>query len=231
MIITRQNVLSQKNYWLWVGLFELLSPLQAQSTKVYQLSGMVLHSTTSEPIPSVRIRINHSRRGGIANEEGFYSLPVLIDDTLYFSALGYKPTRFILRTYLQSYTGDTTEGFIYAIQYMQEDTITLPEVRIIDIKTPEELKTALLNIPLEEYTRTASENVSPELIAYFLENLPPDPSERIKVAQQRYKDLYYQRNTRPMYPILDPIAVYRLVEYLSKKAKVKKEKVYDYWPD
>lgn len=209
----------------------MLNPLQAQSSRVYQLSGMVLNSTTGEPIPSVRIRINRSRRGGIANEDGFYSLPVLSTDTLHFSAVGYKPTKFILHTYLQNYTGDTTEGFIYAIQYMQEDTITLPEVRIIDIKTPEELKTALLNIPIESYTRVASENVSPELITYFLENLPADPGERIKVAQQRYKDLYYQQNTRPTYPILDPIAVYRLVEYLSKKAKAKKEKVYDYWPD
>ena len=192
---------------------------------------MILNASTGEPIPYVSIRINHSRRGTVANSEGFYSVPVVRGDTLYFSALGYKKARFLVSPYLDAYTGDTTEGFIYAVHYLVEDTLELPTVRISAIRTPEELKTALLNIPPETQSQVARDNVSPEIIAYFLENLPADPQERIKIAEQRYRDIYYQRTLRPTYPILDPIAAYRLVKYLSEKAQVRKEKIYDYWSD
>jgi hypothetical protein len=211
--------------------FALILTLYAQDPKVYQLSGMILNASTGEPIPYVSIRINHSRRGTIANAEGFYSVPVIRGDTLYFSALGYKKARFLVSPYLDAYTGDTTEGFIYAVHYLTEDTVELPTVRISAIRTPEELKIALLNIPLETQSQVARDNVSPEIIAYFLANLPPDPQERIKIAEQRYKDLYYQRTLRPTYPILDPIAAYRLTKYLIEKARVRKEKIYDYWSD
>jgi hypothetical protein len=211
--------------------FALILTLYAQDPKVYQLSGMILNASTGEPIPYVSIRINHSRRGTIANAEGFYSVPVIRGDTLYFSALGYKKARFLVSPYLDAYTGDTTEGFIYAVHYLTEDTLELPTVRISAIRTPEELKTALLNIPLETQSQVARDNVSPEIIAYFLANLPPDPQERIKIAEQRYKDLYYQRTLRPTYPILDPIAAYRLIKYLTEKAQIRKEKIYDYWSD
>jgi hypothetical protein len=211
--------------------FALILTLYAQDPKVYQLSGMILNASTGEPIPYVSIRINHSRRGTIANAEGFYSVPVIRGDTLYFSALGYKKARFLVSPYLDAYTGDTTEGFIYAVHYLIDDTLELPTVRISAIRTPEELKTALLNIPLETQSQVARDNVSPEIIAYFLANLPPDPQERIKIAEQRYKDLYYQRTLRPTYPILDPIAAYRLIKYLTEKAQVRKEKIYDYWSD
>lgn len=212
-------------------LFVLIGVALAQEPRVYQLSGMVLNAATGEPIPYVSIRVNHSRRGTIANAEGFYSLPVVRGDTLYFSAVGYKRARFLVSSYLDAYVGDTLEGYLYAVHYLVEDTVELPTVRITAIRTPEELKTALLNIPLETQTQAVRDNVSPELIAYFLQNLPPDPQERIKIAEQRYKDLYYQRTLRPTYPILDPIAAYRLVRYLSEKAKVRREKIYDYWSD
>ncbi|MCX8113030.1 MAG: carboxypeptidase-like regulatory domain-containing protein [Bacteroidia bacterium] len=192
---------------------------------------MVLSSTTGEAIPYVSIRVGRTRRGTTTNADGFYSLPVIRGDTLYFSALGYKRARFVVDEYLNAYTGDTSQGFIYAVHYLVEDTIELPTVRITAIRTPEELKIALLNIPLETQTQPARDNVSPELIAYFLQNLPADPQERIKIAQQRYRDLYYERTLRPTYPILDPIAVYRLVRYLTEKAQIKREKIYDYWRD
>ncbi len=217
-----------KRYLFCFGLF---SALWAQSPKVYQLSGMILNASTGEPIPYVSIRINHSRRGTVSNAEGFYSVPVVRGDTLYFSALGYKKARFLVSPYLDAYTGDTTEGYVYAVHYLVEDTLELPTVRISAIRTPEELKTALLNIPPETQSQVARDNVSPEIIAYFLENLPVDPQERIKIAEQRYRDIYFQRTLRPTYPILDPIAAYRLVKYLSEKAQVRKEKIYDYWSD
>ena len=217
-----------RRYLFYSGL---LSSLWAQNPKVYQLSGMILNASTGEPIPYVSIRINHSRRGTVANAEGFYSVPVVRGDTLYFSALGYKKARFLVSPYLDAYAGDTTEGFVYAVHYLVEDTIELPTIRISAIRTPEELKMALLNIPPETQSQVARDNVSPEIIAYFLENLPADPQERIKIAEQRYRDIYFQRTLRPVYPILDPIAAYRLVKYLSEKAQVRKEKIYDYWSD
>lgn len=57
------------------ALFLLFALLYAQEPRIYQLSGMILSATTGEPIPYVTIRINHSRRGTLANAEGFYNVP------------------------------------------------------------------------------------------------------------------------------------------------------------
>jgi hypothetical protein len=218
-----------------VGTALQASFLAAQTEPlVYQLSGLVLNKSTGEPVPFTRLRIKNSRRGGVCNNEGFYSIPVLATDTIQFSCIGFKPSTLILSTYLQQYTGASIDNpFIYEVHYLVEDSIVQPPVVITPYNTPEELKTAILNIPVptQSPAQLARENVSPQLMAYFMNNLPKDGEERINIAQQRYQEMYRTKGLAPMYPIADPVAVYRLVKYLTEKAKVKREKVYDYWPE
>ena len=126
-----------KNRLLWMSfLFLLPAASMAQDMgpfKIYQLSGMIFDSESgngdeeARGVPFVRVQVNHSRRGILSNEEGFYSIPVTENDTLYFTHLGYHPSKLVIKDYLENYRGDKSQ-YIYSINYITPDTLTLPNV-------------------------------------------------------------------------------------------------------
>jgi len=201
--------------------------------KVYQLSGLVLDRQTGEPVPYTKIETVRNKRIVFANKEGFFSIPVTEQDTVVFSSVGYKQSILSIQAYLKAYKPNPDEIYIYEIHYLLQDTITLPTIYIFPYRTPEELKTAILNMPMEQEVSMAraQQNVSPELMKYFFENLPADPEERKAIALQRYQELYHRRNVMPFYPLMDPLAVYRLIDYLAKKSKKENQVNLGTWED
>jgi len=207
---------------LWLG---------AQETgphRVYQMSGMVVSQETNEAIPYVRVQVNHSRQGTIANAEGFYSIPVTADDTLYFSHVGYHPSFLIIADYLNRYKG--TSQYLYSINYLREDTLTLQVVNIFPYKTPEELKTAVVNMDVLTGSpeQIARQNLDPEVLHAIIQTLPKDGEERIMVARQRYYDYYQNKNLLPGVG-LDAVAAMRLLQHVVEKSKKRNNKDLNYW--
>jgi hypothetical protein len=203
-----------------------------QEPKVYQLSGLVLNRSTNEPIPYAVIQINHSRRRAICNQNGFFSIPVIATDTLNFFSLAYFSNKIVMQDFLSAYEGDTISYLLYVTHLMIEDDIDLPEIHIRPYETPEEVRLALINMPLDENSPAAiaARNVSPEVLAYMVENLPLDDAERRGAAGKQYYLRYVYQNRLATVGV-DPFAVYQLVNYFSQKSKQKKKKTYDYWPD
>ena len=213
----------------------LLIPFFAysQEEKVYQLSGVVMDSKTEEPIPYVRIVSKKSKTLIVANKQGFYSIPVTGNDTLYFFALGYKPLTFSVPKYLDEYKGYKNKQYIYSLNYMKEDSIRLPEVTIFPYKTPEELKTAILNVPISptDPLYVAHKNVDPQIIERISEALPKDVEERQQVALQLYRETFHKQGVMPYYPIADPVLIYKVVRDIVNKTKEAKAEKYMYWED
>jgi hypothetical protein len=224
------------NLRLWILPLLLLLPglLFAQSDSksyVYQFSGLVVSRTSGEPVPYVRINVNHTRRGAMSNSEGFYSIPVGLGDTLYFNHLGYYPSKLIVIDYLADYQGDKSQ-YIYAINYMLEDTLTLPEVVIFPYDTPEELKTAVINMDFPENSpqALAQQNMDPSTLHTLMATLPVDGNERLMVARQQYFDFY---QTQQLIPVLglDPLMATRLLQEVVRRSKKKVNKDLNYWED
>jgi len=200
---------------------------------VYQLSGMVLSKNTGQPVSYARVRINHSRRGMIADEKGFYSLPVVETDTLYISSIGYKKTGFVFQDYLKDYEGDTQTQFIYVIHYLDEDSISLPVTTIYPYDSPEKIKTAILamEIPNGSPEDIARDNLNPVLMRMLMEELPVDGKEAASIGNRMYSDKVIAANKVAMVPFFDPIAVGRYIGYMNERSRQKKEKIYNFWPD
>ncbi|MCS7074828.1 MAG: hypothetical protein NZ108_10215, partial [Bacteroidia bacterium] len=154
-------------------------------------------------------------------------------DTILYSCVGYKRSRLVVSDYLKEFPDAQKTQYIYEIHYLVEDSIVLPGITIIPYKTSSEITTALLNMPTHQdiYSTNARDNLDPLVLRYFMENLPVDEQERHIVARQRYEMLYQQKNLAQVMPMLDPFAVYRLLNYFGEKSRKKKEKVYDYWPE
>ncbi|WNJ21089.1 carboxypeptidase-like regulatory domain-containing protein [Pontibacter sp. G13] len=199
--------------------------------KVYQFSGLIISKTTSEPIPYVRIQVNHTRRGAVSNSEGFYSIPVGLGDTLYLSHLGFHASKLIVGDYMEEYQGDKSQ-YIYAIHYMLEDTFQTDSVVIFPYDTPEELRTAVVNLDLDvdPLTAIAEDNMDPSTLHLLMETLPVDGGERLMVARQTYFDNYTRKNLLPTVGF-DPVAAVQLLQYVVDKAKRRRTKDLNYWED
>ncbi len=116
---------------LW-GQWRNNKPPKIDTVGVFQISGMIIGEASQQPVAYVQVQLNHSRHGTITSEEGFYSIPAGIDDTLYYTHLSYKPMRLIVRQYLAEYQGDKS-SYIYIVNYMQEDTLRTRSVYILPI--------------------------------------------------------------------------------------------------
>lgn len=201
--------------------------------QVYQLSGIILNRKTGEPVPFTSIRVNHGRRRSIANDEGFYSIPVVMADTIYFSCVGYKPSKLVVGDYIREYQGDKSTPYVYEIHYMAEDSITTPTVRIFAYNTPELLRTAILNMQNDPLAPNAlaGDNLDPRVLSAYVNTMPVDEYERMAAARQQYYMQYRQQYTMNALPIFDPVAVARMLQNISERSRQKREKVYNYWSE
>lgn len=221
--------------FLYIFLFAI-SLLWAQgpikNKEVFQLSGLVVNKKNSEPIPYVQVVIKNTRRGTFANDAGFFSLPVTYGDTILFRSIGFKDAKLIFNDYMKAYEGDKKNPYIYVIEYLVEDTITLPSVTIRPYQNAEELKTAILNMPLpsERLDQISQNNLDPNILKFFMKNLDVDDKERSRAVTQLYQYQYQRQRLAPMAP-LDPLTLARLINHLVQESKSKKSKNYDYWPD
>ena len=226
----RINMTKQLTIIFGLIILPLLAFSQSKPSKdvIYQLSGLVISRTSMEPVPYVTLQINHSMRGAVTTEEGFFSVPVTAKDTIYFRHLGFSGSKLLVKDYLREYKQDKSV-YLYVIQYIREDTFTLKPVTIFPYKTPEELKTAVLNMdPQGTPDAIARENLSPEIIDAIIKTLPKDAGERLMVGQQMYYDYYRTRSLIPTAG-LDPLAAMRLLQYVANKAKTRKAKDLNYW--
>lgn len=218
------------------GLVLLLSPLglSGQETedanKIYQLSGMVINARTSEPIPYARIMVNRTH-GVLSNDDGFYSVPVTQKDTLRFNHVGYHPEILVVRDYLEDYQNRGSQ-YIYIVNYLREDTVTLPTVNIFPYDTPEELRTAMINMDLDENSpeAIASRNLDPRVMHSIIETLPIDSDERLLVGRRMYQDYYRDRNLFRNIGF-DAVAATQLLKYVVDRSKKSKNKDLNYWEE
>lgn len=201
--------------------------------KVFQLSGLIINTRSQDPVPYARVSVNKTRRGTFANLEGFYSLPVLATDTVYFSSLGYKTSFLVVSDYLENYKGDPNSPFIYAINYMEEDSIVLPALVIFPYNNANELRTALIETEVPDLMENinARNNLNPDVMDVLIQNMKVDEGERVMVARQMYYNEQQQQHVAPTMTLFDPIAVYRLLNYIHTKTKERRTKDLEYWPD
>lgn len=222
-------------YFLFSMLFMLLFisanaqaiKVKADSNGVYQISGMVVSSDDSSPIQFVSVRVNHTKQGVITNREGFYSIPVREQDTLYFTHAAYNSTKLVISEYLREYKGEKST-YVYVVNYMSG--LTLGIQRIYPWKNEDELRTAIVNISVDHnsLSEKARENLDPKVLAAIMQALPKDGDERYVVGRQMYYDNYKRQNLVPMAG-LDVVAAAKLLQYIVQKTKERANKDLNYW--
>ena len=138
--------------------------------RIIQLSGIVLgidDKDIATQLPGVTIYVPKAGRGTHTNEVGFFSMPVLVGDSIIISYVGYER---------QSYkVPDHPSEYLTLVIQMRPDVTYLEPAIILPFPTEEVFKEAVLalNIPTDDQS-IDRKNINAELLALMLKTTPMD---------------------------------------------------------
>lgn len=171
---------------------------QAQGKKhVIQLSGVVLGEDSVSGLPGVHVYVPKAGRGTTTNRVGYFSMPVLEEDSVVFSSVGYERQSFIVP--------ETPEGNITLIIDLVTDTTYLDDITIMPFPTEEVLKEAILalNLPLEK-EGVDSEHLNQDLLDLMLQTTPMDGYGNYRFMMDVQRQHEQNKFGPPSNPLLNP---------------------------
>jgi hypothetical protein len=191
----------------------VLNPVAAQSQKrVIQLSGVVLDQDSIVPLPGVHAYVPKAGRGTSTNASGFFSMPVLVGDSVVISSIGYQRQHYIVPNH--------QSDFLTLIIEMTEDVTYLGNVTITPFPTEEVFKQAVLalNIPLNE-SDIDKKNLNAELMALMVRSTPMDANLNYRYYMDQVNSGYQSKFAPPINPFLNPFNWARFFKDLKKNKK------------
>jgi len=205
----------------------------AARDKLIQIDGV----TTDENgfiVPSVSIYSKHLKRGAASDYRGIFSIISVPGDTIFFSAIGYKPTLLAVSTSMMgtSYITDVK---------MITDTITIEEVVVMPWRTYSEFKRSVLQSKPDDPLRKNMQDNLALVEQQMWSDLRSTPGQGYRYTVQQISDNLYTRGQTPFNNLLNPMAWTKFVrevksgllknekvtKHKSTKSKVRKKKVSD----
>ncbi|MCZ8355184.1 MAG: carboxypeptidase-like regulatory domain-containing protein [Cyclobacteriaceae bacterium] len=200
----------------WAGVSENVHG-QAQK-RVIQLSGIVLgQDSTAGGIPGVNIYVPKAGRGTATNIYGFFSLPVLVGDSLVISAVGYQRQYYIVP--------NQASGFLTLIFELSEDVTYLKELMVTPFPTEEVFKEAVLalNLPIEENAYNKN-NLDAELLALILRTTPMDGYSNQRFMMDQLNNTQTSKYVPVVNPLLNPFNWAKFIQSIRKNKDSDKKK-------
>lgn len=201
--------------WIIVALLAFLAVFQARDAeaqnqkRIIQLSGVVLGSDSASFIPGVHIYVPKAGRGTTTNGVGFFSMPVLVGDSVVISSVGYQ------RQYYK--VPNSASEYQTIIVTMVEDVTFLKEVEIVPFPTEEVFKEAVLalNVPLDQ--EIDQKNMNAELLALMLRTTPLDGPQNQRYSLDQWSASQNSRFQPVTNPLLNPFNWVKFFNGLKKK--------------
>lgn len=193
-------------------VFAVQGVVFAQSNKrVIQLSGVILGEDSVSGVPGVHIYVPKAGRGTSSLRNGYFSMAVLVGDSVVISAIGYARQHWIVP--------ETAPEFYTVIVEMVTDVTYLKEVTIMPFPTEEVFKQAVLalNVPMDN--GIDQRNLNAELLALMLQTTPMDGNANYRYYMDQYpnsiRDQYQPRTN----PFLNPFNWARFFRDLKQNRK------------
>jgi hypothetical protein len=154
------------------------SVFSQNNKRVIQLSGVVLSSdSTGEMLPGVNIYVPKAGRGTNTNGLGFFSMPVLVGDSLIVSYVGYERQFYIVPNH--------PSEFLTVVVQMDPDVTYLKEIEIMPFPTEEVFKEAVLALNITTEQAVDPRSMNQELLAMMMRTTPMDGpmNQRYQLSQ------------------------------------------------
>jgi hypothetical protein len=172
----------------------------AQGQKqIVQLSGIIVGDNENNGLPGVHIYVPKAGRGTTTNYLGYFSMPVLANDSIVISSVGYKKQSYIVPS--DPSLGDNITLLIELVN----DITYLDEVQIVPFPTEELFKEAIiaLNLPMDT-DHFENDQLSGELLAYMASITPMDGNTNHWNFMNQYNANQQRRYMVPTNPFLNP---------------------------
>jgi len=137
-----------KNLTLLLVCLSVWLSSAAQTKHIVQVSGVVVATDSLIPVPYATVFRSHDNRGTFSDHTGYFTLPVLVGDTLNFIFLGLKRSYYVI-------PNDTVSKHISIVQWMESEQVMLPTVNVLPYPTPGRLRAEImaLDFPGDSYFR------------------------------------------------------------------------------
>ncbi|HYG19505.1 MAG TPA: carboxypeptidase-like regulatory domain-containing protein [Ohtaekwangia sp.] len=196
-----------------LALFILVSEnAQAQQKKrIIQLSGVVIGEDSVSGLPGVHVYVPKAGRGTTTNGVGFFSMPVLVGDSIVISYVGYERQHYIVP--------ENAPEYQTVIVPLVQDITYLQEVIVYDFPTEEVFKEAVLalNIPLDN--GIDDKNLNQELLALMLKTTPMDGYQNQRYYLNQWANSTNDRFQPVTNPFLNPFNWVKFFNSLKKNKK------------
>lgn len=183
-----------------------------QHKRIIQLSGVVIGAdSTTGPIPGVHVYVPKAGRGTTTMRTGFFSMPVLVGDSVVISTVGFVKQHYIVPDY--------HSDFLTLVIEMVEDVTYLQEVTIMPFPTEEVFKQAVLalNIPMDN--GVDPRQINAELMALMVRTTPMDANQNYKYYMDQYAGTITERFQPRTNPFLNPFNWARFYRDLKANKK------------
>ena len=181
-----------------------------QQKRVIQLSGVVM-DTVQGPLPGVHVYVPKAGRGVTTNSVGFFSMPVLVGDSIIISSVGYKRQHYIVP--------NSANEYMTIIVPMVEDITYLREVEILPYPTEEVFKEAVLALNLPADNNIDQKNINAELLALMLKTTPMDGPQNQRYYLSQWAASQNDRFMPVTNPFLNPFNWVKFFNGLKKNKK------------
>ena len=188
-----------------------------EKRELIQFSGVIVTGDSLNKVPYVNIIITNSNRGAISDFFGYFSFVAQEQDTIQFSAVGFKKAQFVIP--------DSLSINRYSlIQLMVRDTILLPETFIYPWPTKEQFRQAFMNLDIpDDDLERAKKNLELAEMRERYKATGMDASMNFTNAMQEQSTKLYYAGQNPPIGLLNPIAWVKFIE-AWKKGELKIEK-------
>jgi hypothetical protein len=194
-------------FLIFIGTVSLYAQENSlESTKILQISGMVIGEDDLEPLPYSTVWNRTLRKGVMSDYLGFFTLVSFPRDTLVFNFMGYKSSTYIIP--------DTLAENRYSMVHMLErDTLNMPEVVVYPWPAREEFARYFVNMkPYDDAMRRAQRELSNESLAFTAARLSNDASLAYGYAQNQRLTKLYTNGQLPANNLFNPYAWAKLVQ-------------------
>ncbi len=193
-----------------------------ENARLVQFSGITITADSLNPVPYAKIHDVTRRRGTTSDLNGYFSFVAEKNDTVIFTAVGFKPATFII-------PDSITKQRYSLIQLMTSDTLTLAAAIIFPWPTLEEFKRAFIETKIpDDELEIARKNLQAAEIRMRAEEYPMDGSMNYRnYIDNQTSKLYYAGQQQP-FNIFNPFAWAKFIKaWKDGKFKSQEERLKD----
>ena len=207
MILNKTLIL---NLIVIISLTIVFDSFSQGQKKIIQLSGVVVGQDSISGVGGVHVYVPKAGRGTTSNPYGYFAMPVLAEDSIIVSAIGYQKQSFIM-------PGDKGVSVTLFIE-LKPDTTILPELEIFPYPTEELFKKAVLavELPNRRDIENLEKSLDKDLLRRMYNNEPMSANMNYKYFMDQQMMATSTKYQLPSNPLLNPFAWVKFIKAIKR---------------